>query len=166
MRRGGAEKPRRDIAATSSRSSLRARLPAVAAFDLIIMLGTVSNLADPHAARTHCHRLLRVGGRLYFNLPLAGSWPARLYGSRFWMYSPSCCTFMSLAGCRSALTRSGFLLRRDTTDYQMPTLAKLVGHLKLRAVHPWLERLGLARLSLPVAWPVPGVQSILAEKVS
>lgn len=134
-----------------------------AGFDLVLMLGTVSNLAAPVAHFAKVRRLLRPGGTFYCNLPVADAWPARLYGERYWMYAPSVCNFMTEAGMRAALTRAGFGVIEVATDVQRPTFAKLAGHLRLRGLYPWLARHGLAGRQLPCSLPVPGIKVIRAR---
>lgn len=134
-----------------------------ASFDLVLMLGTVSNLAAPVEQFAHARRLLRPGGTFYCNLPVADAWPARLYGAHYWMFAPSVCNFMTTAGVRAALGRAGFATVESTTDVQRPTLAKLAGHLKLHRLYPVLRRAGLAQGQLPFSLPVPGVRSVRAR---
>jgi SAM-dependent methyltransferase len=134
-----------------------------ASFDLVLMMGTVSNLAAPVGHFAKVRRLLKPGGVFYCNLPVADAWPARLYGARYWMYAPSVCNFMTQAGMRAALTRAGFATIEVATDVQRPTFAKLAGHLRLHALYPWLAKLGLAGAQLPFGLPVPGVKVIRAR---
>lgn len=135
-------------------------------FDLVLLLGTVSNLRDLSAAFARCRALLRPQGWLYFNMPVVDSWIARLYGARFWMYSPSCAAVLSMTGCARALQREGFRVVGARTDYQQPTFAKLAGHLKVKALYPWLSSLRLAHRALPVTCPIPGVTVVFAQKTA
>jgi SAM-dependent methyltransferase len=137
-----------------------------AAFDMIIMLGTVSNFPDIGDAFRHCHALLRPGGQIYFNTPLAGSWPARVYGARFWMYSPSCSTLLSRRACTLVVERAGFRVTRIGVDRQMPSLAKLAGHLRMRPLYALLKSLRLAHRTPGFAWPVPGIVVVVARKAA
>ena len=132
-------------------------------FDMVLLLGTISNLSDIPASLERLRRLLAGGGVLVLNYPVADSVVARAYGSRFWMFAPSVNTFMTERGCRAALAHAGFAVLRSRTDFQRPSLAKLVSHARLRVVLPLIDRLGLARTSVPIRIPIPGVRIAWAK---
>ena len=132
-------------------------------FDLIIMLGTISNLRELHNQLDNARRLLKPGGWLYFNMPTADSVVSRIFGERFWMYAPSVCNFMTRKGARAALARAGFEVFRDATDRQQPTVAKLIGHLRWHGLYRILDRAGLGMIQIPVALPIPGVSVVWAR---
>ncbi|MSQ99181.1 MAG: class I SAM-dependent methyltransferase, partial [Xanthomonadales bacterium] len=80
------------------------------AFDLILLLGTISNFRALGPALERLRRLLRPRGALVFNFPDAASlWVTLLYRERFWMYTPSVFNFMTQAGVAAALRRAGFV---------------------------------------------------------
>ena len=81
------------------------------------------------------------------------------------MFAPSVNTFMTERGCQAALARAGFTVLRSRTDLQRPSLAKLVSHARLRVVLPLIDRLGLARTSVPIRIPIPGVLIAWAKAV-
>ncbi|MEW5722867.1 MAG: class I SAM-dependent methyltransferase [Thermodesulfobacteriota bacterium] len=135
-----------------------------AAFHLIVMLGTISNLQDLPAHLARVHQLLRPGGLLFFNMPEARSLPARIYGKNFWMYAPSVSSFMTILGAGLALGRAGFQVERCRVDFQEPTLTKLLGHARLHRLYPILGRLGLDSMRLPFPMPIPGVLAVWAVK--
>jgi predicted TPR repeat methyltransferase len=126
-------------------------------FDLIIMLGTISNLPnlDKHLALVR--KFLAKGGLFYFNAPVFPSLAAKLYGPNYWMYAPSVSNFMSIEGMNQALADAGLRVIKQRTDRQRPTLGKLLGHLKLHRFFPMFKRLGLSQSQLPLSLPIPGV---------
>jgi SAM-dependent methyltransferase len=132
-------------------------------FDLIIMLGTISNLQDAEQHLEHARRLLKPGGRLYFNTPVVDSLIARLYGTNFSMFAPSVTNVFSRQGLREALSRAGFHLVAISTDRQMPTLSKVMGHARVQRLFPIIKSLGLAGIAPPFPLPVPGVIVVSAK---
>ena len=110
-------------------------------YDLIIMMGTLSNLQEPFRHLEHAYRLLKPGGWFYANFPGADSAIAKLYGAHYWMFAPSVVSFFSKKGCRRSLRRAGFTHIRICNDHQRPTVAKLLAHSGLRRLYPFAERL-------------------------
>ena len=133
-------------------------------FDMILLFGTVSNLIDPLAHLARARELLRDRGILVANLPLADSLAARLYGRRFWMFTPSVASFMSRKGIIELLRRSGFMDVHMAPDRQRPSLGKLLHHARLPGALRFMGRLGLAEARLPLAVPIPGVACIVARR--
>ncbi len=133
-----------------------------APFDLILLLGTVSNLLDLPNSLARIRELLRSDGVLVLNLPFADSVVARSYGDRFWMFAPSASTFMSRAGLHAALKRAGFAITVERTDWQQPSMRKLLKHLGAGWLIPALERVGAGWLALPFSLPIPGVELVCA----
>lgn len=132
-------------------------------FDLSLLLGTVSNLPFLDEHLTKAHTLLRHGGLLYLNVPVADSAPARLYGRHHWMFTPSVASFMTLRGAATALRKSGFVVCRIRVDRQRPTLSKLLGQTGLRRLYSLAERIGVASAQLPFSLPIPGVATVWAR---
>ncbi len=132
-------------------------------FDLIMMLGTVSNLQDAEKHLAHASRLLKPDGWLYFNMPVANSLIARLYGKNYWMFAPSVTNFFTQQGIRAALDRAGFRIVKVRHDRQMPTVSKLLGHARLQWVYPLAMRLGVTRLTAPFSLPIPGIIAVWAR---
>lgn len=137
-----------------------------ASFDMIILMGTISNLQNLHIHLQKVRGLLRPGGTLYFNMPRADSLTARLYGRRFWMFTASVMQFMTLEGCRRALGRAGFRLQTVRKDRQQPSLAKMLGHGGLGRLYPLCRKLGVERAALPFSVPIPAVSCIVASPIS
>ncbi|MDO8944528.1 MAG: class I SAM-dependent methyltransferase [Desulfobacterales bacterium] len=137
-----------------------------APFDMVLMFGTVCNLPDLPEALAKVRMVLRPGGRLVLNLPAADSAVARLYRSKFWMFTPSVSTFMSIQGCRVALERAGLQVTRVRTDRQRPSMRKLLKHAGARGLLAALERIGLVGLTAPWPVPIPGVFLIHATAAS
>ncbi|MGR8919344.1 MAG: class I SAM-dependent methyltransferase [Gammaproteobacteria bacterium] len=136
---------------------------ADASFDLVLMLGTISNLPALGDQLRQVRRLLRSTGAFYFNLPVADSLPARLYGKRYWMFAPSVCSFMTRAGIRAALARAGLAVVGMRRDRQRPTLAKLAGHAGAKGLNRPLTSSGLGAVQLPIPIIVPGVWNVIAR---
>ena len=132
-------------------------------FDLVVLLGTLSNLPDLPASLRRLRGLLRFPGTLVFNYPAADSLAARIYGRKFWMFAPSVSTFMTRRGCRSALEQAGFTIIRTATDRQMPSTRKLLKHSKLTWLLPLFRALRLEHRALPLPVPVPGVRVVWAR---
>jgi SAM-dependent methyltransferase len=133
-------------------------------FDLVALLGTISNLQDLPKHLQKIKKLLKDDGILYFNFPFCESWISRLYGRRFWMFAPSVSTFFSKKGCRLALENYGLYVEKIRLDRQMPTVSKLLGHGQLKFFYPSAKRLGLTTVASPLPVPVPGVMTCWARK--
>ena len=133
-------------------------------FDAVLLFGTVSNLQGLHERLARMRGWLTDDGLLIFNFIDAGSWLARLYGKRLWMFAPSADAFMTRRGCASALERSGFRLERIDTDRQRPSWQKLLSHARLGFLQPFVVRLGLATRPLPFPVPIPLARLTVARK--
>jgi len=133
-----------------------------ACFDLIIMLGTLSNLPEFARDLALVRKLLAAGGLFYFNVPVVSSLMAKLYGSSYWMYAPSVSNFLSLEGMNRALANAGLRVVKQRTDRQRPTIGKLLGHGKLHRLFPWFRRMGLSQRQFPTSLPIPGVVVVWA----
>ncbi len=127
-------------------------------FDVVVLLGTISNLPDLPAALSRARTLMRPPGTLVVNFPAADSLVARAYGRRFWMFAPSVSTFLSTSGCQIAIAAAGFTNVRVRADWQMPSLSKLMQHARLGALAPIVEHAGLGAAAIPVPMPLPGIR--------
>jgi SAM-dependent methyltransferase len=134
-------------------------------FDVILLLGTLSNLPNAMAPLGRIHEILKPGGHLFANFPAADSLPARLYGERFWMFTPSISTFYSRAGAHQTLARCGFHDIALRTDRQRPSLGKLLHHAGMSGAIPWVERLLGAGARLPAALPLPGIIALHCRRI-
>jgi len=134
-----------------------------ASLDAVLMLGTVSGINGLDRALETARRKLKPGGFLFFNFPAADSLVARVYGSSFWMFTPSVMQFMSRRGIHLVLKRAGFRVEVEGLDRQAPSLRKLLNHMKIRPLYSLVERLGLLDVRLPVALPLPGIYRVLAR---
>jgi SAM-dependent methyltransferase len=132
-------------------------------FDLIMMLGTVSNLQDLVRHLRHAATLLKPEGLLYFNVPVADSLIARMYGPKYWMFAPSVSNFLTRQGVSAALERAGFQMVSTRRDRQRPTLSKILGHARLQWVYPLAKRMGVGQLATPFSLPIPGVMVTWAK---
>lgn len=132
-------------------------------FDMIVLFGTISNLSDIPGAVGRIRRLLKPNGMLVANFPVAESAVARLYGASFWMFAPSVNTFMTNKGCATVLERGGFSILKSSTDFQAPSLHKLLNQAKFGALLPALDALRLGARSMPFRIPVPGVRIVWAR---
>lgn len=133
-------------------------------FDLIIMLGTVSNMHDIVNVLKKTSELLKPGGVFYFNFPMATSFTARIYNKQYWMFAPSVLNFMSDKGCRIALQNAGFRVVRMMHDRQRPSLSKLLGHAGMAGIYRYLKKKGMGDRAVPISIPIPGVMVVIAEK--
>jgi SAM-dependent methyltransferase len=140
---------------------LDAALPH-ASFDMVVMLGTISNLTGLGAALERIRALLTPRGSLVFNFPAADSPVARLYGEGYWMFTPSVSTFLTERGCRLALGRAGVTWCRSRVDRQMPSVRKLLTHAKLGALLRAGARFGMDGAAPLGPLPIPGVQIVWA----
>jgi SAM-dependent methyltransferase len=137
---------------------------APASLDAILMLGTISNLQRLNESLDAVHRRLKPGGLFFFNFPDVEGLPARLYGARFWMFTPSVAQIMTRRGIGMALDRAGLPLVSCRTDRQAPSVGKIINHARLGAMYPALERLGIVDLVIPFSIPIPGVLSVMARR--
>ena len=138
--------------------------PPEHAFDLILIMGTISNLTDAFVQLEHAVSMLKPGGCVLLNLPAADSWVARLYGQRFWMFTPSVNTFYARGGIVKLLERVGLRVVSMKNDVQRPSFGKLAHHLKLAPL-TWLVRtLRLGETRLPFGLPLPGIVLVRALK--
>lgn len=131
--------------------------------DAVIMLGTISNLQNLDSSLVKIRTLLKTDGFLLFNFPYADSFVAKLYGPKYWMFAPSVSNFMSVAGCQAALACAGLALQSIGTDYQQPSLGKLLHHSRLDRVLPETF-LRHANRPLPLPLPIPPVKIARAIK--
>jgi SAM-dependent methyltransferase len=136
----------------------------VASFDLVLLLGTISNLPELPKQLQRIHDWLKPGGHLVANFPAADSWTAKLYGRCYWMFAPTANTFYSTTGCRRAMENAGFIVTRLRRDVQQPSLQKIVTHSRLPFAARLLQRLGLEKAILPWPLPVPGIRIVWAQK--
>lgn len=136
-----------------------------ASFDMVVMLGTISNLANLGAALGRIRALLAPRGSLAFNFPAADSLVARLYGGRYWMFAPSVSTFLTECGCRQALAAAGLSWEQCRTDRQMPSVRKLLLHAGLGGLLRASARLGLDRAAPLAPLPIPGVRLVWATAI-
>lgn len=132
--------------------------------DIILMFGTVSNVQDLPGTLERIKTHLKPEGTLLCNLPLADSWPAKLYGDRYWMFTPSISTFMTMHGLQTALNKADLSIDYICIDRQQPSLRKILGHAKFRSLIFLIERLGLKEIQLPFYIPIPGVYLCRAIK--
>ncbi|ARU59510.1 S-adenosylmethionine-dependent methyltransferase [Oleiphilus messinensis] len=135
-------------------------------FDMIIMLGTISNLHNLDQHLNKAHNILTPSGLLYFNLPVANSAIATLYGRHYWMFTPSVAQFMSRAGYRTLLKNHDFTILSEALDRQKPSYAKLLGHTGLRPLYRILKALRMESKSIPISVPIPGIIRVVAQKES
>lgn len=142
---------------------LSAKIPD-GSFDMVLLLGTISNLSDIPRSLQRIYKLLKPGGILVANYPAADSIVSKLYGERFWMFAPSVSTFMTFMGCGLAMKQADFSSVESGLDRQMPSFQKLFAHAKCHAVLPVLDALGLSNKFLPFRLPVPGVRIVLATR--
>jgi SAM-dependent methyltransferase len=132
--------------------------------DLIIMLGTISNLQFVERHIGHVYQILQDNGLFYFNFPCADSLIAALYGKRYWMFTPSVSTFFSRKGIDLALKKAGFSHIVFKQDWQRPSFAKILAQAKLKGIYSMLDKIGLADMGTPFSIPVPGILCGLARK--
>lgn len=135
----------------------------VKSLDLVIMLGTFSNISNLPRQLARVHSWLKDDGLLYFNVPSNSSVAARLYGASYWMYAPSVVNFLSMNGVEQVLDGAGFEIEKCRLDRQQPTVARLLSHLSLHHLYPLASKLGFARLQVPVSLPIPGVSVFWAR---
>lgn len=133
--------------------------------DAVILLGTASNLASLDTSLEKIRRKLKPDGFIFFNFPAADSWPAKLYGRRMWMFTPSVMQFMTCHGMRLALEKAGMQVEWQGTDRQSPTLSKLIGHARLGFLYPLIDRVGLSNVAPPFGIPLPGIVAVRARPV-
>ena len=132
-------------------------------FDTVIMLGTASNIQNFSATVAKIHDILKPTGFIFFNFPNAASLIAKIYGGKFWMFTPSILNFMTQRGCRINLTTNGFVNIDFRTDWQRPSISKLVHHSKIDRAVPFLKYFDLNK-SLPFSIMIPGIKNVTAYK--
>ena len=114
-------------------------------FDIILVLGTVSNLQDFGAHLGHVYKSLKKGGYFYFNFPHANSWISSIYAKNYWMFTPSVSTFFTKEGMAQALEKAGFSEIGVKQDWQQPSVSKILGQSKMG----WLYNFLAASFKLP-----------------
>lgn len=140
-----------------------ATLP-VASFDLVLLLGTISNLPELPAQLRRIHGWLKPGGHLVANFPAADSLTTKFYGKRYWMFAPTANTFYSTACCRRAMENAGFIVTLMRRDVQQPSWQKITTHLRLPGMARLLQALRLENAILPWSLPIPGIRIVRAQK--
>lgn len=135
-----------------------------ASFDLVLLLGTISNLSPLPQLLARIAAALKPGGHLVANFPAADSLTARLYGARYWMFAPTARTFLTTRGGTLALEQAGFSVRELRHDRQTPSWQKLVTHSRLPGAHGWISRVAARASWQPFSFPVPGIRLIVAQK--
>lgn len=131
--------------------------------DAIVLLGTVSNLANLNSSLEKARKKLKPNGFIFFNFPVADGWPAKLYGRRMWMFTPSVMQFMTCRGMQLALKKAGLHVEWQGMDRQSPTLSKLVGHARLGFLYPLIDLCGLSDVATPFGIPLPGIVAVRAR---
>ena len=120
--------PSADAAETARRAGLnvftgfleQARLPD-ASFDAATLIEVIEHLRDPRSLLAECRRVLRPGAILLVTTPNAGSWTARLMGSRWAGFSLTAMgghiSFFNPRSMRMIAQRTGFdLVRIETSN--------------------------------------------------
>jgi SAM-dependent methyltransferase len=133
-------------------------------FDLILLLGTISNLSEMPAQLLRIYGWLKPGGHLVANFPAADSLTAKLYGRRYWMFAPTANTFYSTTGCQHAMENAGFAVTQLRRDVQQPSWQKIATHSRLPGAARLLKTLRLEKAILPWPLPVPGIRIVKAQK--
>lgn len=131
--------------------------------DAIILLGTVSNLASLYTSLEKVRRKLKPDGFIFFNFPASDGWPAKLYGRRMWMFTPSVMQFMTCRGMQLVLEKADLQVEWQGMDRQSPTLSKLIGHARLGFLYPLIDRAGLSDAAPPFGVPLPGIVAVRAR---
>ena len=129
-------------------------------FDLIIILGSISNLQSVKKSIRKAYKLLNKGGCIYINYPDCSSITSKLYGNKHWMFTPSVNTFFSSSGIKILLEKEGFINVKIQRDWQKPPFSKLITHAKL----PNIFKLKELSFSLPISLPIPGLRTLIAYK--
>lgn len=133
-------------------------------FDLLVMLGTISNLQGISGHLRHAYDVLKPGGVLYFNFPISGSWISRLYGDSYWMFTPSVSTFFGEQGLSTILTNSGFSEIKFRGDYQQPSISKLLGKAKMSWLNNIADTLSVSQRGFPFSVRIPGIRVSYARR--
>ena len=87
-------------------------------FDLIVILGSISNLQSVKKSIRKAYQLLNEGGCLYINYPDSTSITSKVYGNNHWMFTPSVNTFFSSNGIRIFLEKEGFVNVKIHRDWK------------------------------------------------
>jgi SAM-dependent methyltransferase len=132
-------------------------------FDLILMLGVVSNLSGISRYIERIRNLLVPGGFLNFTFPDAASLSARIYGEKHWMYTPSVNTFYSQKCIENLCAKAGLQIVSIKHDKQKPVLAKAFSLAGLSLFGTMLKSVGASNACLPVQLPIPGVLSVVCQ---
>ena len=129
-------------------------------FDLIAILGSISNLQGVKHSISKAYQLLNKDGCIYINYPDSISFTSRLYGKYHWMFTPSVNTFFSSNGIKTFLKKEGFMNIRIHRDWQRPPFSKLITHARF----PNIFNFKKLPISLPIPLPIPGLRALVAYK--
>jgi SAM-dependent methyltransferase len=90
-----------------------------ASFDAVTLIEVIEHLRHPRSLLAECRRVLRPGGILLVTTPNAGSWTARVMGSRWCGFSLTAMgghvSLFSPRSLRMIAERSGFAVARTET---------------------------------------------------
>lgn len=131
-------------------------------FDIVILLGTFSNLNEPLKCLEKIKMLLKKDGLIFFNYPNSVGFLPRIYGQHHWMFTPSVSGFYSTKAVLVALINLRFKIVRNSIDYQAPSIKKLLLHMRLGALINFFNFLGIKKV--PMNIPVLGVKLIVGRK--
>jgi len=129
-------------------------------FDLVVILGSISNLQSVKKSIRKAYQLLNKDGCIYINYPDSVSFTSKLYGKNHWMFTPSVNTFFSSNGIKIFLEKEGFMDIKIYRDWQKPPFSKLITHARL----PNILNLKKLSISLPISLPIPGLRALVAYK--
>lgn len=109
-------------------------VPSDSRYDVITMLDLIEHVTDPTDVLRKAHALLAPSGLLVINTPDAGSFYARLMGSRWHLIvPPEHLYYFNRKNISALLERIGFRVRTVTTVGKSFTLPYL-----FRTLHGWL----------------------------
>lgn len=98
-------------------------------FDVVTFWDVLEHLTDPFAALKETNRILKKGGLVVINYPDISSWPARVFGKRWWFVISGHLYYFTPKTISKMLTKAGFKVIKIQPHFQFLSLFYLLTRL-------------------------------------